>query len=767
MSASDPAHSEPAQPRSWLSLLRTARAPAVVLLAAAAPLVLAPQMPDMMAAVDQDARSTLAFHLTLMFLALSTWYWARAALAARFGVDDTPGGRMALDEEASNAVRAAYDWVPRGLFLATLAVALCLLLKSWAPRSLAAVIVWGFLASVILRKRVDWLPSRRHDLPGPQAATREVGAWLRHRVLERAGALLCRAPGGPWLSLPLLVLGVAPLLLGAVESFATLPAGWPGLAWYAARLLPGPAVALAGFGLMIGPLSLAAFAADGLDLTRELGGATVGPRRPPVFLALFLWIFVAVPYWLDVHTVRIAPPGFDPRHDDPRRPLADIFRDWADRCAKSDPVTPVRPIIVAVSGGATRAAVWAAAVLDAVEQARGDAGAGRPAVFAVSSVSGGSLGAAAYMAELGGLETPCSEGYREGSAKAARLAQLKPPRPLYRDALGPLFAGWMFGDIPRAFLSPLAALVRHGEPRGGDSAEAIERGFEQLWLRTIAGSEPAASFTAPFLSLSYPGGKWHSGLPIWLSNGTDTKTGNRLITAPINPAPINPAPTSARATAADWPFWGASDVLTLLHSDVPISTAINNAARFPYLEPYGQLLPPAGGENAGELIDGGYFEDDGIQTALDLAQWLEAMGTPAQPVEPIIVEATADGDARTTDRDVVRCANPGIDPDASAVPPARTLQVLAPVEGLYAVRAGHTAALQRLLAARYCGVAPEQQRYFHFVLPGYRGRTVPLNWILSDALAIAIWGAVHQERLGNAREYERMAAVFRPPSATR
>jgi len=60
--------------------------------------------------------------------------------------------------------------------------------------------------------------------------------------------------------------------------------------------------------------------------------------------------------------------------------------------------------------------------------------------------------------------------------------------------------------------------------------------------------------------------------------------------------------------------------------DVSIATAINNTARFSYLEPFGEMLSITQ-KRAGSLVDGGYFENEGLQTALELAEWLSAQST--------------------------------------------------------------------------------------------------------------------------------------------
>jgi hypothetical protein len=121
-----------------------------------------------------------------------------------------------------------------------------------------------------------------------------------------------------------------------------------------------------------------------------------------------------------------------------RKPLKELFDQWAAACAAG--TGPVQPIIVAVSGGATRAGLWGAAVLDRVLEAQQKDG---PALFAISSVSGGSLGVAGAMTLLSLENLPC----RAKGVSALRPAELATV-PLAGDALGPLLGGWLLNDIP-------------------------------------------------------------------------------------------------------------------------------------------------------------------------------------------------------------------------------------------------------------------------------------------------------------------------------
>jgi hypothetical protein len=191
--------------------------------------------------------------------------------------------------------------------------------------------------------------------------------------------------------------------------------------------------------------------------------------------------------------------------------------------------------------------------------------------------------------------------------------------------------------------------------------------------------------------------------------------------------------------------------------DVPVSTAINNTARFPYLEPFGEMLSVAQ-KRAGSLVDGGYFENEGLQTALDLAEWLAAQSTPDRPVLPIIVQATGDGEVDVTGSEVMTCDNAS---DGAFIPDDKhsALQILAPLIGLYHVRGGHSAVLLRQAHDQLCRTRP---RFVHFYLPADQGRAVPLNWVLADETARFIWTAFKDDQVSNATELEHLKAALKP-----
>jgi hypothetical protein len=725
----EPNGSAPQRPVSWLSMLRTVRAPLAILLIAVVVLLVPPQTQDMLAALADPGAAgisyTLSFHATLAFLSISAWYWARALLSARFDVADTDRGVELLAKEDPRVRQLPFEAVPRLMFVGALLLGVGLVFRSGLWIHLVYLALWGvpFLLLVVFRRQ------------------------LRDRVPQRFRTLLRRAPWSSRVALVVIVFAFGVFLYGVAESFVEWGPGHAGLPALVAAWFPGPAAALLGFALMMAPLSTLTFLSDGWRIQVSAWGLDLGLRRPPIIWLLVAWVVIASAAF-SIYTVRVVPDPGQGTQISQRADLADFFKAWVEACA---PTGTIRPVVVAVSGGASRAAIWGERVLYQVEHSSEKT---RPAVFAVSSVSGGSLGAAAYMTTLAGLspQQRCGED-RLSPARGAALDALRSPR-LAQDALGPLLAGALLVDIPRAIFSPFAWVVRwisNTQPRGGDRAEALERAFERLWRRLPVSSVDSAtadkaSLSQPFLSLFYDEKAIRSGMPIWIANGTELNTGSRLLTAPFDPH-------------KSWPFNDAADALSALNADVRISTAINNTARFPFLEPAGELLRyPTDQKAPPEAIDGGYFDNEGLQTALELVDWIKTRGpelVPGRMIEPILVQATADSIVGVTSEQIVRCHSPRDDP-TKASKTRRPLELLTPFLGLYKVLGAHSQVLLREAREKHCPNA-----FFHFYLPARDGKRVPLNWILSHGTAQYIWGAMENPlNSGNLDESKRLTAAL-------
>jgi hypothetical protein len=282
-------------------------------------------------------------------------------------------------------------------------------------------------------------------------------------------------------------------------------------------------------------------------------------------------------------------------------------------------------VIVATAGGGIRAAYWTATVLEKIQKDLGPNGL-RPYLFAISGVSGGSVGATAFDAALANSdETACGE-------KCVSSTEF-----LTEDFLAPTLASAIFKDGPASFLPDL---------RQDDRGAALEQGFEHA---------SQGSLGRPFLSLFPYGGEAAPWRPILLLNATHEESGKRIITSHV---------LIERNVFVD-----ALDGLHVLDSDVRASTAAHNSARFSYISPAGNLgrrQNPARDAKSwtltdldswkealsrwladwnGSVIDGGYFENYGALTALELARAAEAtLSAENAHVKLVILMISSDPD---------------------------------------------------------------------------------------------------------------------------
>jgi len=398
--------------------------------------------------------------------------------------------------------------------------------------------------------------------------------------------------------------------------------------------------------------------------------SSVGRRmRVPVTTLVLLASAAGVYLLGDNHDVRTlsAPQAATQRPD-----LEEAVRLWmrANGCAET-PATCPRPIIVAAAGGASRAGFFTASVIghfldfaehekpftlvradgvplerrawddarispEAVERLRGvDIG---NRLFAISGVSGGAYGAAVTAAALAArqrAEPPC--------AKGPRLYWFGGGVTTWQDCLESLtsgdyltagFFGLAFHDQVQAFLMDRAALL------------------EQSWERRFADIVTPATSTGagerlarPFIQGARDPGRW---VPFLVLNGTSVETGQRIVTTDLKPSYAARRPCPSGGAPSDCPiFTHALDFHQLAGraSDLRLSTAALNSARFPVISPPGSIRQPDRGV-ADRIVDGGYFENFGAQSALELAQ---AMVDVAPALAPFILVIANDPQSSLAD----------------------------------------------------------------------------------------------------------------------
>jgi hypothetical protein len=439
------------------------------------------------------------------------------------------------------------------------------------------------------------------------------------------------------------------------------------------------------------------------------------------------------------------------------------------------PDEPVPMLIVATAGGGIRAAYWTATILEKLEERlQWSAAGGAPSdkiatesplrnlLFAISGVSGGSVGAAAYAAAVHDHEVT-------GAA-------IKPTIYLQRDFLAPGLASMVFIDVPANLLPNFGQI---------DRGQALEQGFEAA---SATAKDKDGLLSHKFLSF-FPTmaavAEMKSWRPALLLNGTHQETGRRVITSPIK---------IERGVVFD-----SYDALQVLNADIRLSTAAHNSARFTYISPAGSLSSATDAThtkhiNRGYVIDGGYFENYGAETALELAnaaiKAIEADDREHKnKVKPVILQISSDP-TLDKDRTLVRvdmkgneCAVSSFEPQKTKSDPADPANYLefqdavgesyilpwanelsAPLVGIMSVREAHGTIAAEELAASVCkgkrderqavqnqpkinvvadvagssatGSPPSPPHFAHLAMcqvstDGKPGVTPPLGWVLS------------------------------------
>ena len=303
------------------------------------------------------------------------------------------------------------------------------------------------------------------------------------------------------------------------------------------------------------------------------------------------------------------------------------------------------PIVALISGGASRSGFFAASVLGLLTDVsceKPDAGGKCQSprfadrLFAISSVSGGSVGAALYARALADRRVdggpPCDPG--QGSPNYFRADDGSWRRCLQKiladDFLSPVIAGLGFRDV-------LGFAASAFDPCDWpDRGQRIELAISRSYLFYKDKDHPEANcvskrkrgLDAPFVSLapSAAAPRWR---PILLLNSTDAQTGKRFVFSGVTPGGDNDEP---RWLEAAYDFHQAFP-----GQDIHIVAAAHDSARFPVISPAGALYNNCTVATPGildrlesmlqptpcaKLVDGGYFDNYGAATARDLVQAL-------------------------------------------------------------------------------------------------------------------------------------------------
>ncbi len=633
------------------------------------------------------------FIAALAYWSLTAWYCARLLLAKRFAVDNV--GQCAHHGFAA----ATNTWLPRVLgLLSCVPITVWFALPGAPPGAWLAPALYtaGFLVLVVLRRRL-------------------LNRWLRRQAVMAQPWARSRRTARVSVAAVLLMFGVSVLVLAAV--------------WFgqeaAARALGAPALLLFAFGswTVFGSIVL-------VYLPKSAGWPSLALL--PLFAALLASISN------ENHEVaRNGGPALGVR----RPALAEDFRAWqAARGAHGD--EPV--YLVAAAGGASRAAFWSGTLLLELErQARSQGKRFAPNIYAMSGVSGGSLGLAAFAGSLavGGDYTAVS------SQVTSFLGQ---------DYLAPLVGYLLYPDLLARFTPFPCARC--------DRSLALEGAWQRGWAQRFPDSPARDWFTRPLLALgprsANPGG---TGLPRLLLNATSASEGRRVVQADLAFAP-----PQAYDLFAGGPGEPALDTTRLT-----LAQAVHNSARFPYISP-AALVKTAQGEPWDYLVDGGYFENSGAATLNAMIAEILKLGVikPEQlvvlvienepatqsqwicPTRAQMIDAVAGPAPRPLSVGLRLPWQPRLRPGDKHVPPVPELSL--PFFALYQTRNARAQAAEeettRLLGG--CGAGRVIELRYPWTT---EGRQPPLSWFLNGGTTRAMAGML-QRRESEAAEVDAFLA---------
>ena len=349
----------------------------------------------------------------------------------------------------------------------------------------------------------------------------------------------------------------------------------------------------------------------GLLLVTVIAGLRVGFLRFGVpFLTLLLCaaVLFSILGWNDNHEIKETQlttpvPAFNPAG--PQLVFEQWFKTRKDLKFFEDLKQPYPVFIIAARGGGIYAAAQEAVFLSRMQD---QCPTFAQHIFAISGVSGGSIGASLFtnLVQQNARNvamTECAFG-EAGTGNMEMQTRLF----LKRDFLAPILAAALFSDLDQRFF-PIPT-------RGSDRGNALSTGLEAAW-RDLQ-RDKTNLYQQNFLN------QWKAdqAVPALLINTTQADNGRSITIAPFA---IDPLSAMHGGQPQSWFYQtdamnqalrtGVTD--PLVRSDIKMSDAAGMSARFPWLLPAAAIKRD---KKIMRLIDGGYFDNSGIETALNLIE---------------------------------------------------------------------------------------------------------------------------------------------------
>lgn len=343
-------------------------------------------------------------------------------------------------------------------------------------------------------------------------------------------------------------------------------------------------------------------------------------------------------------------------------------------------------IVVATAGGGIRAAYWTAVVLGEIENKQINF---HNQIFAISGVSGGSVGATVY-------RTVSTHWNAIDQAKCAKNKSIS-----IRDCTLNIIGEDKLGSVAASMLSSDLLQRFWPWPWFPDRAKAFEITWEKHYKKLTGRND--------LENISFSDISTENLFPGLFLNSTWSDNGRRIV-------------------ASSFGFKGVSqfernnDLLEITGKNLRLSTAMHNSARFPLVSPPGSWSRE--GKIQGRLMDGGLFENYGAETAIEI---LDAA--------KVVIGASFDPHI------ILISSDPSVGEDLASSPQRPPLkfgyEVLSTFQTYARARVGHGSEA----AARLKRYTHKKDQFAHFHMCK-QNTTVspPLGWSLSEKAKSTILG---------------------------
>ncbi len=257
---------------------------------------------------------------------------------------------------------------------------------------------------------------------------------------------------------------------------------------------------------------------------------------------------------------------------------------------------PVPVYLISTEGGGIRSAYWTATALQQLDNARPDF---FRHVFAISGVSGGSVGASVFTAQY--RDKLLTKQKNDSTTFSFDLDKF-----FARDYLSPLLTAMLIPDMLQKF-SPFAI-------NSVDRAQYLEDGWADAYADVqqvnVPSSRPAAVRTSRTMDSSFislwanPATRYRT--PVLFLNATQAETGRKGLLTPL-------------VIQNDTHFDNVIDIQEDVYRHIALKTAASISARFPLVTPPATIRvvnEPA--TDASNFVDGGYLDNSGTTTLLSI-----------------------------------------------------------------------------------------------------------------------------------------------------